>query len=231
MLPELILREEEEENLALLALLGLVSGLTGFAAAKLLFPSQADLLGVIFASIPLIFPLTSYFLERENETAPHLPEVEVYGAVFLGEVLAFISLGLYFPQAFAIQEQVIGATGNAVAPSAFSAVLSNNVMVFLGILGVASIIGSAGAFVLTWNASVLGVFFADLFRESAVKPLAYVPHATFEMGGFIIAGIAGSMISAAVYREHFERETWIDIAELAAAGLFLLLVGALLETA
>ncbi|MFB6191432.1 MAG: stage II sporulation protein M [Candidatus Nanohaloarchaea archaeon] len=231
MLPELILREEEHENLPLLALLGLLSGLLGFAAAKMLFPSQADLLGVIFASIPLIFPLTSYFLERENETAPHLPEVEVYGSVFFGEVVAFFLLGMYFQDAFSLQNQVIGATGNAVNAVSFTAILSNNLMVFLGILAVASVIGSAGAFVLTWNASVLGVFFADLFRESAVKPLAYVPHATFEMGGFIIAGISGSMISAALYREHFERDTWIDIAELVAAGLLLILFGAFLETA
>jgi len=232
MLPELILREEEEENLPLLVFLGIVSGLAGFAAAKTMFPSQVDVLTVVFASIPLVFPLTTYFLEREDDSRPHLPELEVYSSVFLGEVLAFFILGLYVPDMFTLQDQLIGAaTGNAVADVSFAAVLSNNLTVFLGILVVASIIGSAGAFILTWNASVLGIFMAGLFQQSAVKPLAYVPHATLEMAGFITAGVAGTMISAALYREHFGRETWLDLLKLVSMGAGLIVLAAVLETA
>ncbi len=231
MLPELILREEEEENLPLLAVLGLASGLAGFIAARALFPSQIDLLTVIFASIPLVYPLVTYFLERENESRPHLPEIQVYGSIFLGMAAAFFILGLYNPELFSLQNAIIGAAGHAVNPVSFTTVLSNNLMVFLGILAVASIIGSAGAFILTWNASVLGVFMAGLVRDSILMPFAYIPHASLEMAGFIVAGVAGTMISAAVYREHFDKDTWLDLSKLVATGVGLIVIAAVLETA
>ena len=121
-------------------------------------------------------------------------------------------------------------------------ILSNNLLVFTGILTVSAIIGSAGAFILVWNASVLGKFFASLLENlnglevltgnsQAATPIAYIPHATLEMTGFIIAGISGSMISAAVYREHLDSDTWMDIVKLVVVGLGFVLLGALLETA
>jgi len=51
------------------------------------------------------------------------------------------------------------------------------------------------------------------------------------MTGFVIAGVCGSLISAALYREHFEKEVWIDYAKLLGLGLFMVLFGAFLETA
>ncbi len=231
MLPELILREEEKSKKFLLVLLGLASAFVGFAIARVLFPSETDLLAVIFASIPLIYPLTSFFLEREGESAPHIPEVEMYGALFLGEVVAFFVLGFFNPEHFGLQLEVVGASGYATNTVSLPALLVNNLLVFAGILGAALIVGSAGAFVLTWNASVLGVFLAAVFQDSPVKVLGYLPHATLEMTGFIIAGISGSMISAAVYREHFDRRTWGSLGKLVVSGALLILLGALLETA
>ncbi len=231
MLPELILKEEEEQRARLLVVLGVISGLLGFGFAKVLFPSQADLMAVIFASIPLLYPLTSYFLEREGGNKPHIPEIKLYGTIFVGEVIGFFLLGLAFPEVFDIQLRIVGAAGYATSPVSLQSVLSNNILVFTGILVVASIIGSAGAFILTWNASVLGIFLAHIFGQSPLQVIGYVPHATLEMTGFIVAGITGSMVSAAVYREHFDRGTWYDFVKLGFGGVLLILFGALLETA
>ncbi|MFB6241368.1 MAG: stage II sporulation protein M [Candidatus Nanosalina sp.] len=231
MLPELILKEEEEQRTSLLLVLGLVSGLLGFGFARVLFPSQLGIMAVIFASIPLLYPLTSYFLEREKESKPHIPEVKLYGTIFLGECLGFFLLGLAFPDTFSLQLEIIGAAGYAGNPVSLFSVLSNNILVFAGILVVASIIGSAGAFILTWNASVLGVFLAHIFGQSPVQIIGYVPHASLEMTGFIVAGITGSMVSAAVYREHFDRDTWFDFVKLGFGGVLLIFLAALLETA
>jgi hypothetical protein len=51
------------------------------------------------------------------------------------------------------------------------------------------------------------------------------------MSGFVIAGIAGSLVSAAVYREHFDRETWKDYIKLIVAGIACIVIGAALEAA
>jgi len=242
MLPELIYREERAEDYPLLILMGIVSALVGFGAANLLFPSEVDLLAVIFASIPLVYPLTRYFLEDENNGSPHIPEIQVYGSIFIGEVIGFLALGMFFPESFSLQSSIVGASGFAIFGGSFTGILLNNLTVFGAILGLAAVIGSAGVFVLTWNASVLGVFFAKLLSavesgagyftcKSTPSPLCYAPHTFFEMTGFIIAGISGSLISAALYREHFDRETWKDYAKLVALGMFMVLFGAFLEAA
>lgn len=242
MLPELIYREEREEDYPLLIMLGIISALAGFGAASFLFPSEVDVLAVIFASIPLVYPLTKFFLEDEKNGSPHIPEIQVYGSVFLGEVIGFLVLGMAFPESFSLQSSIVGASGFAVFGGSFAGIVLNNLTVFGAIFALALLIGSAGAFVLTWNASVLGVFFGKLLSsiESGAgyftckptpSPLCYAPHTFFEMTGFIIAGISGSLISAAVYREHFDRETWEDYAKLIALGFFMIFLGAFLETA
>lgn len=243
MIPELIYREERMQDYPLLMLLGALSGLLGFLLASVFFPSQADMLAVVFASIPLIYPLMRFFLEDESERRPHVPEIKVYGSLFVGEVIAFFALAYFFTESFQVQSNTIATiTGSAVSIGPFASILSNNLMVFAAIFLISLFVGSAGAFVLTWNASVLGVFFADLVKMMEggggiltctpnPSPLCYVPHATLEMAGFIFAGISGSLISAAVYREHFDRETWKDYLKLVSTGLMLVVLGALLESA
>lgn len=243
MLPEYILKEERSDNFQLLFVLGFVSAIGGFVAASALFPSESSLLAVIFASIPLVYPLTTKFLEDEKEQEEsYFEEVSIYGALFIGQVVGFMLISLVRPEALQLQAEAAGIAGRATAPGLFFQILSNNLMVFTGILAVSAIIGSAGAFILVWNASVLGNFFGHLLSQlqglelltgnsQAATPIAYVPHATFEMGGFIIAGISGTMISAAVYREHFDKSTWLDIVKLIATGLLCVLVGAVIESA
>ena len=249
MLPELILREERADNFFFLLLLGFTSAIAGIYGARILFPSEADLIAVFFAAIPLVFPLTQKFLQDEAGEKPHTEEIEIYGSLFVGQVLAFYVATLMLPQFFDIQINVfeaqlsqMGITGYAALGSNFTSILINNLIVFGFILSTAALIGSAGAFILTWNGSVLGVFLGVLTRQLSglsvitgsgqiPSPLAYVPHAALEMGGFIVAGISGSLVAAALYRKHFDRETWADLAKLIVAGIFLVFLGAFVETA
>lgn len=256
MLPELILREERAKNFPLLVLFGLVTGLLGVALAKFIFPSQADIVSVFLAAMPLIYPLTREFFGDEEETFEnggewkiYIDEVAMYFSLFTGMVAAFYITGLQNPELFEFQYSVfdhqlssMGITGYAAVSAGFMPILMNNLVVFSIILAVSSLIGSAGSFILAWNGSVLGTFLAALTRElpggrlatgtsTVPSPLLYVPHATLEMGGFIVAGIAGTLISAAVYRRHFDRDTWMRLGLLVGAGVFLIVTGAFVETA
>jgi uncharacterized membrane protein SpoIIM required for sporulation len=231
MLEEIFLLEEEHHNFGRLMVLGLLAGVAGFIAASVLFPTQSDILAVIFASVPMIYSLTEKFLNDEAENRPHIPEVETYLSIFAGMALAFFILAVQFPESFEVQRAVIGASGAAVSQANFQVILSNNLMVFSAVFLLAMLIGSAGAFVLTWNASVLGVFLARVAESSPVMVLGYLPHTLFEISGFVIGGIAGSLISAAVYRRHFDRETWMDYLKLISLGVLCIFIGAFLETA
>lgn len=248
MLPELIMREEEQRNYLFLFSLGLAASLIGTGLAQLLFSEKSAFASVMFAAIPLVFPLVKEFLKDEKDEKPHKPEILVYSSLFAGQVLGFFLMTIYDPSLFSMQVSVFelqlakfGITGYATGGTSFAGVLVNNLTVFAFILGVSALIGSAGAFILSWNASVLGVFLGVLTRElSSVlrfftgsekvpTPIAYVPHAAFEMGGFIVAGILGTMISASIYREHFDRDTWLDLAKLFFVGVSMVLTGAALE--
>lgn len=261
MIPELIYREEQHDNYPLLFVLGLISGLLGFGIAKVVLPDHVSILAVVFAAIPLVYPLTRNFLEDEQNGRPHVDEIFQYSSLFAGEVLAFFLLVfLVAPENLSVQvsqfasvlqgmgvETISGTglaaiTGKAASGVSFLSIFFHNLTVFVVIVVVSALVSSSGAFILTWNASVLGVFLGVLARKleglnvltgngSITTPLAYIPHATLEMAGFIVAGIAGSLISAAIYREHFDRETWIDYFKLVGLGIVLVLVAAILETA
>ena len=243
MLPELILKEERLDNFALLFILGVASSFVGILAAVTLFPSEASVLSVVFASIPLVYPLATKFLEAENsDEDSYVEELKIYGALFVGETFGFTLLSLFRPDILTLQAEVAGISGMATQSGLFMSIFTNNMLVFSGILAVSAIVGSAGAFILVWNASVLGKFFGVLLSHldgievitgnaKSASPIAYVPHATLEMTGFILAGISGSLISAAVYREHFDRETWGDIVKLIIIGSICIYFGAALESA
>jgi len=231
MLETLFLLEEKKDNHFLLALLGLLSSLIGFSVARLVFPSQLDLLAVLFAAVPLIYSLTSKFLDDEAEKLPHLPEVEIYLSIFAGQALGFGLLANQFTNVFELQRSLLGTTGAAIQGGNFNLILTNNLTVFSSIFLVSLLVGSAGAFILSWNASVFGVFMSKIFSSDPVLSLAYLPHSLFEMSGFVIAGISGSLISAAVYRKHFDKDTWKDYIKLVVAGITCIIIGATLEAA
>lgn len=231
MLETIFLLEEERENFISLALLGIISGIIGFSVSAAIFPSEKDVLAVVFAAIPLIYSLNEKFLDDESKSLPHIPEIEIYLSIFAGIAVSFAALSFRFPEAFEVQSAIVGATGGAIRDAGFSVIVSNNLTVFSSIFLISLLVGSAGAFILAWNASVFGVFMAEVFSMNPFMTLAYLPHSLFEMSGFVIAGISGTLFSAAVYREHFDRETWKDYIKLVLTGISCILLGALLETA
>lgn len=231
MLQELFLLEEKKGNIGILVFLGIVAGSLGFFVSRAFFPTQSDVLTVVFAAIPLIFSMTRYFYDREGMGDDHIQEYEVYLGIFTGLTVSFALIASMNSGMFQLQKSVIGLTGEAFTGTFFYSILSNNLGVFLSIMFLALVLGSAGAFVLSWNASVLGVFIADLLRtDPSIIPL-YLPHTFFEMTGFIIAGVAGTLISAAIYQRDWEREVWLDYAKLVGIGLLCILLGAIIESA
>lgn len=243
MIPEYLFKQEKEHQYLRITIVSSIAVLLGFYAARTLFPSQLDILTPVFAAIPIIYPLTAKLLDDESENRPHSPEIKSYLSIFVGQLTAFFAIALLFPDQFSSQSQIIGAAGYAVEPSAtFTSILINNLTVFTAIFLLSTTIASAGAFVLTWNASVMGVFFATLLKSmpndislllgtsETPSPIAFLPHSTFEITGFVIAGISGTLLSAALYRKHFDEETLLDIAKLTALGLIMIVIGVILET-
>lgn len=121
--------------------------------------------------------------------------------------------------------------------TSFVRVLTNNMQV-MGFAFIFSLLFGAGAvFIIVWNASILGVYIGRLSETVAHIPLSalpFLPHGIPEIGGYLIAGIAGGMISAAVIRGH--KKTIVagifrDSMKMLALALIFVFLGALIETA
>ena len=92
-------------------------------------------------------------------------------------------------------------------------------------------------FILVWNASVLGVFLSKIININPITALLYLPHGLLEISGFILAGIAGALLSHQF--EHFKKEhrnkkvfrrILNDIGLLVFIGVVAIIIGGLIES-
>ncbi len=141
---------------------------------------------------------------------------------------------------FSDQTKVISQiTGNITTGEIFSKILINNLGVML-ICFVFSLFYSSGAVLLiAWNASVLGVVVGQtaktMMSMSAIPLLlfSYMPHGVFEFLGYILAGIAGGLLSIALARHKESKRHFQFILEdsllLLFLGVIVILIGAGVE--
>jgi len=130
-------------------------------------------------------------------------------------------------------------TGNLTQPTLFEKILINNLGV-MAICFVFSLFYASGAlFLIAWNATVLGVVVGQgakalLGLQSIPLVLfSYMPHGSFEFLGYIFAGIAGGLISAAITRHRESKDHfWFvmkDALLLTIAAIIFLVIGAYIE--
>ena len=148
----------------------------------------------------------------------HRDIFEIYIFLFLGIFFTFaivtIILEPYSAEyVFESQLAVAGLAGSSYQQAEFFSILSNNIVILSVCLLLSLIYGAGAILFITWNASVWGVIFGFLARESAVtfhqNPFVYfgimllpiLPHMITEAVSYLSASIAGGVISKAVLRE------------------------------
>jgi uncharacterized membrane protein SpoIIM required for sporulation len=117
----------------------------------------------------------------------------------------------------------------------FMEIMTNNLRVTAFSFIFAFIFGAGAVFILLWNAGILGICIGLMSKSLAdipINSIRFLPHGIPEIAGYILAGLAGSLISIAVIRkadsEIIKSVTW-DSAKVLAAGIALVLLGALIE--
>ncbi|MBN1175035.1 stage II sporulation protein M [Candidatus Woesearchaeota archaeon] len=146
------------------------------------------------------------------------------------------------------------STGHASGSlNAFSTIFFNNVKVLIFCVLFSFIYGAGAIFILTWNASVIGVAMGNYIRSglSSVAHLVgmdkaseyfgtitfgifrYVIHGIPEILAYFVAALAGGIISVAVIKHDFEGRKFehivLDAADLLLLSLALIFVAAILE--
>ena len=162
-----------------------------------------------------------------SQDSPH----RFYFFLFLGTLLAFAFFSIVWPslatsRIFSQQAGILGTTGYAAyGKGMFSTLLRNNFKVLIVCL-VASLFYGAGAiFIITWNASVWGVIFgliaknsaqvsgANVFIVFALTIAAVFPHMILEALSYFLSAISGGIISKAVIREKIFTKRFNHIIE------------------
>lgn len=188
------------------------------------------------------------FFERHDK------DIMIFMFYFLGLTLGFAVWSLVLtPNFFQIQLSTIcsinpaicssrglggGITGLAsgTAMGSFISYLTNNIQVMLFAFIFSIVFGAGAIFIIVWNASILGVAIGSLsetIMEIPLYGLSYLPHGIPEIAGYVCAGLAGGILSAAILRGHHRRGVFrtilLDSMKILILAVFLIIIGAVIE--
>ncbi len=203
-------------------------------------------------------------LKGTNLLKEHSRALNVFMYYFIGATLAYafwycllpnaMSSSLFESQATTITGIRSNVTGNAYSlEEYFMNILSNNLKVLIFCVLFSFLYGIGAFFILTWNASVIGVAIGDTIKASiqqigaelhlSTSPLylsaisygllRYSIHGIAEILAYFVAGLAGGIISSAAIRCDFGTKSYekiiMDSSVLLLLSLFIIIFAAILE--
>jgi stage II sporulation protein M len=231
-----------------------------------IFKEDASLVAIFLttlASVPIIY--STMKMEEKKDLIYHEEKllIKEHGKalsflmfLFLGFVLSSIIWSSLLPKDMAeslfktqlrdietVEMISNGVVGNVVNTfSTFSIIFINNLKVMFFCLLFSFFYGFGSIFILSWNASVIGVAIGEFIRSGignnyfsllSLGLLRYIIHGFPEILAYFTAGLAGGIISIAIVRHDFREENFkhivIDSLDLIILSTALLFVAALLE--
>lgn len=180
----------------------------------------------------------------------HEKDIMILLFFFAGMTLAFAVWSLFLPSSFfqaqitKVNEiqgymatgQVTGeVTGGLTAYDAFISIFYNNMQVLAFSFLFSFIFGAGAIFIIIWNASVLGVYIGQLSKHIwniPIMSLSFLPHGIPEIAGYLMAGLAGGIISASIIRKNNMKTLkaiLLDSVKLLIVASILILIGAGVE--
>lgn len=253
--------------------LGFLYASVGLFMSIWIFKDQASLVFVfltVIACVPLVYN-TIKLEEKKDLTISkesfllkeHGKALLFFMFLFMGFTLAYALWYVILPSSiiqssFSTQIQTIislgsEVTGAATSLSVLGKVFFNNLKVLMFCILFAFLYGVGAIFILTWNASVIGVAIGNFIRRNiasiAVKfhlgsigsyfqiislgLLRYSIHGIPEILAYFTGGLAGGIISIAVIRHDFGTNKFerilLDSSDLIIISVLLLVVAAVLE--
>ncbi len=200
--------------------LGLTLAFIGTSIGLFIFPEQASFAGLLFITIAAI-PYLQKVIDFEERKPGVFHEdfwkrnrkiAIIYALFFFGVVFAYFIWFKIIPLAsaqFFFNRQIVALTQPTTLGffaqeqiRQFMPILLNNLKVLFLVMILSLIYGMGSVLVITWNASVLGIFIGSFGRFT--DALGFLPHASMEFLGFFFGAMAGSLISMAFDEDRTE---------------------------
>ncbi len=242
--------------------IGAVYSLVAILLSNWVFRSYSSLVMVSFAAIAAV-PFVHNAIDNEESKAGKGSLLDKHGRImsmflflFVGFVTTYLLVFVVLPQGivegtFAAQVSTINSirnmpTGNFYSiASSIGKIFLNNTRVLLFCLIFSFFYGAGAIFILSWNASVMGTAIGATIRKGVgegmggyfsiipVSILGYFAHGIPEILAYVVAGLAGGIISVALMKEGIKsrlfREAGIDSLNLLAFAVILLVFATLIE--
>jgi len=163
-------------------------------------------------------------------------QILVFWLIFISSTLTFLLTFNLLKDTSFHQLVITSLSGFMINPNlTFTEILLNNLFVgFLG-FGVAFISTSGLVFLIIWNASLLAYVVQNISElPFYISLLGYLSHGLLEIAGFVLLGLAGSLISYRLERfSRFDRSAnkflLRNFILLIVFGIFLITIGAFFE--
>ena len=173
----------------------------------------------------------------------------LYSYLFLGIVLSYCIWFIFLPEnisltVFKYQLSVLeNISGYAVNASAFETIFLNNFKVATLAFLLSFLFGTGALFIVSWNASVVGVFLGVFGKEMVSGNKMLAPFYAIFIGGssialhgipeiiaYFISGIAGGVLSVGIFNKTYRRRIIKDSLYFYVFSLAFLFIGALIES-
>jgi uncharacterized membrane protein SpoIIM required for sporulation len=193
----------------------------------------------------------------------HAPALLFYIMLFCGMAVAYsfwyialppdVASGLFRVQAQTISNLNQHVTGKITQTALLSKIFLNNIKVMIFCILFSFLYGSGAIFILTWNASVIGAAVGNFVRThmakfantaglqkagayfyvSSLSVLRYAIHGIPEIFAYVIAGLAGGILSVAIVKHDFGtgkfEKVLLDVSDLVLLAVLVLFVAAVVE--
>ncbi|MFH1055387.1 MAG: stage II sporulation protein M [Candidatus Altiarchaeota archaeon] len=273
-LESFVVPESWEQHPKRMLIIGFVYSTVGIFLGMWVFGKYASLAGIFLTTIPLVVVMyrainceeekdlkicKEYLLMKE-----HMHILWFFLYLFIGIVLSYCFWFTFLPPLFISslfnsQVETINSIGDkvtvglAISPQEkLTVIIANNIRVWAFCILFSLIYGAGAIFILTWNASVLGVAMGDVIRRGlqdlgqyghsslvvkyfAVLPfgLMYLVHGLPEMASYFLGALAGGIISVAAVCHHYKSpEFWRilrDSLDLTILSFIILVLAACVE--
>jgi len=192
--------------------LGIVLAFIGTSIGLFIFPDQASFAGLLFitmAAVPFLAKVVDFKTEKgkisKNFWHRNKEIALIYGLFFFGVSIAYFIWYKVLPlntAEFFFNRQIIALTQpttlgffSQAQLGQFSPIVINNLKVLFLVMLLSFIYGMGSVLIITWNASVLGVFVASFGKF--VDFVKFMPHTGLEFLGFFFGAMAGGLLSMA----------------------------------
>lgn len=255
-------------------LVGLFYSTVGLFLALLTFGGYASLVGIFLTTIPLVAIMTKTIkLEEKKDIMVHKETVlikehgkalSMFIFLFMGMVISYsfwftILSEDMIKDLFGFQTDIIesvqktASIGNVTQINELGMILSNNFIVLMFCIIFSFLYGAGAIFILTLNASVIGVavgskvreyiasyafqnhldFIYNYFNWSVSITFCYMIHGIFEISAYFVGALGGGIISVAVVNHDFRtKEFWhivTDSLDLVILSAIILFLGGIIE--